>query len=175
MAGQSARIAGLWRPVAAVITFRRAADTLRLVSPDPYRKKSPKSSRPRGCGRQHARRDRSQERVFKAQRSSGETGRVGLFYRCQRADRYSRTKWLSGGRALDKKATGGSLSHFTPANTAGQSTERRLQLLVNPASLPNLTHVAVLLFVRPDCGPRLWPQDSVNGSMVITSALQPAL
>ena len=76
-----------------------------------------------------------------------------------------------------KKATGGSLSHFTPANTAGQSTERRLQLLVNPAWLeePNLTHVAVVLFVRPDCGPRLWPQDSVNGSVVITSALQPAL
>jgi hypothetical protein len=37
------------------------------------------------------------------------------------------------------------------------------------------TYVAVVLFVRPDCAPRFWPHDSVNGSVVITGALQPAL
>ena len=64
-----------------------------------------------------------------------------------------------------------------PTKTAGQSTERRLQLLVNPAWLEesNLTHVAVVLFVRADCGPRLFSQDSIDGAVVITRALQPAL
>ena len=57
------------------------------------------------------------------------------------------------------------------------STEKRLLLQANSGCLDesNLTYVAVLLFVCPDCVPRLWPQNSVNGSVVITSALQSAL
>src|SRR5438045_1124794 len=66
-----------------------------------------------------------------------------------------------------ERATGGSLP-FRPANTAGQSTERRFWS--NPAWLEesHLAHVAVFPFVRPNCVPGLWPQDSVNGSAVIT-------
>jgi hypothetical protein len=52
-----------------------------------------------------------------------------------------------------------------------------MELLASCAQLEKirLTYVAVVLFVRSDCVPRLWPQDSVNGSVIVTSALQPAL
>ena len=79
-------------------------------------------------------------------------------------------------RTLQKKGDR-RFAPISPCESAGQSTEKRSRLQANFVWLDEskLTHVAVLLFVRPDCAPRLWPQDSVNGSMVITRALQPAL
>jgi hypothetical protein len=67
--------------------------------------------------------------------------------------------------------TGGPLP-FLPAKTAGQSTEKICSFLTGLRNENDgrLTYVTVLSFVCSDCGPRLRPQDSVDGAVVITGA-----